>query len=472
MRKPLTLAIDFDGVLADTNAVKSQYVERRLGKLVSPSELNRTAALSRLTLNEYDDISRLASDPAHTAQTLPVEGSMEGVRQLRQQFELQILTRRQQEHLKAAEDWLNAHAETVNLPVIGINKTTKQDWCRKSGAFALVDDDLSHVTGFKPDETIGILFAPQRHSSWITWGVRVARTWDELVSISLTNRLPRPAPTSATIELGRRCNLSCRHCFSNSSPNEDFGPTTSQVRQTLDALSELGASTVWFSGGEPTLRRDLLELIAYAAALKFDVYLSSNGIMTPARALELSAAPLKRIDISLDGVHEDHDALRGKGSFKRTMAGLELLKIAQAPVAISVHLRRQMRFDMAHNAGELLKLRTPMRFAPLLPFGRASQLQHLCPTHEEFLEWLAELKKHIPSGAPLSESDFCWAGESMIAVQSSGALTPCCFQHNVKLAPVNIHRISDDWRNSEILNSIRSNPPKGCTQCDVAKRFA
>jgi len=472
MRKPSIIAIDFDGVLADTNGLKAQLVKEQLGKLIPPGDLNRTAALSRLPVNEYNHISQLATNPARTEQTLPVEGSLEGIEQLRKQFEVKILTRRQNHHLRAAEAWVNRHAATNNLPVIGVNKeATKQDWCRRAGALVLADDDLAQVTGFEPGETLGILFAPQHHSSWITWGVKVARSWDELIEMSKSQRLPQPAPTSATVELGRRCNLNCTHCFSNSGPGADVGPATEQVRQTLEALAKLGVRTVWFSGGEPTLRQDLPELVTYAADLGLDVYLSSNGIMSSTRVMELAKAPLKRIDVSFDGIHDDHDALRGKGTFERAIAGLECLRKARVPVALSVHLRRRMKFSMAEMAMELLRLQTPMRFAPLLPFGRASQLRHLCPTVEEFLEWLMELREYIPSGMPLSGSDSCWAGESTVAVDSFGSLTPCCFQREIKLVAINSNHVSDHWRDSEILNSIRSNPPKGCTQCDIAKRF-
>jgi hypothetical protein len=148
------------------------------------------------------------------------------------------------------------------------------------------------------------------------------------------------------------------------------------------------------------------------------------------------------------------------------------LKAAKAPVAISIHLRRRMIFSLAQLAEELRGLQVLMRFAPLLPFGRAEQLRHLCPTHEEFLEWVAELKEYIPGSLSLIGSDFCQAAETTIAVQSSGSLTPCCFQHGITIAPANIQDISDHWRESEVLKSIRSNPPKGCTQCEVAKRFS
>jgi|GEM_PF-5137657 len=471
MRQAPTIAVDFDGVVADTNGVKAQLVERHLGKLIPAGNLNRTAAVSKLTLSEYNHISRLASDPPHTAKTLPVEGSLEGISQLREQFQVVILTRRQDEPLRAAEAWVCSHTETSNLPVIGVTKEgAKQDWCRDSGAFALIDDDLGQVTGFGPHETLGILFSPQSPSSWVTWGVRVARSWHELINISTASQLPRAAPTSATIELGRRCNLNCRHCFSNSGPAADSGPSTRQLRQTLEAFSELGIRTVWFSGGEPTLRQDLTELITYAVELGLEVYLSSNGIMSTARARELAKAPVKRIDISFDGIRNDHDALRGKGSFERTVSGLEYLKKNMAPVALSVHLRRRMIFSLAEMAEELLRLQAPVRFAPLLPFGRASRLRHLCPALEEFLGWLTQLEDLIPSHTPLSGSDCCWAGETTLAVNSLGSFTPCCFQEGIELGSVSTHPIIDLWNNAEILNSIRSKPPKGCTQCDITRR--
>jgi radical SAM protein with 4Fe4S-binding SPASM domain len=96
----------------------------------------------------------------------------------------------------------------------------------------------------------------------------------------------------------------------------------------FDELKELGTRTVSFSGGEPVLRRDLVELISYAKKCGFYVSLGTNGtLMTQDLAKRLIETNVDLIQLSIDSSHPKiHDQLRGNpGSWSKTTNGLKNL---------------------------------------------------------------------------------------------------------------------------------------------------
>jgi len=132
------------------------------------------------------------------------------------------------------------------------------------------------------------------------------------------------------INLTRRCNLSCAHCYLDAdalsrSTNDEL--TTAEVCELLDDIIACGDGTmVVLTGGEPLLRRDLEEIVAHGSRLGFAMVLGSNGmLLTERRVASLHSAGLLGVGISVDSLQADkHDQFRGKpGSWVRTMAGIE-----------------------------------------------------------------------------------------------------------------------------------------------------
>ncbi len=124
----------------------------------------------------------------------------------------------------------------------------------------------------------------------------------------------------------RRCNLYCSHCYAAA----DLGPapgefTTTEAKTFLDQLADFGAPVVLFSGGEPMVREDLTELVAYADDVGLRPVLSTNGtLLTEERAQALKDAGLKYAGISVDGLPERNDRFRGQeGAFDAAVRGIE-----------------------------------------------------------------------------------------------------------------------------------------------------
>ncbi len=124
----------------------------------------------------------------------------------------------------------------------------------------------------------------------------------------------------------QRCNLSCVHCYSRSEnklyPKE---LTTSEAKAFVDDLSDFGVKVLLFSGGEPLLRLDLLEVARYASDMGLRPVLSTNGtLITQEKAAQLKDAGFSYVGVSLDGIGEINNRFRGKpDAFELAVAGIK-----------------------------------------------------------------------------------------------------------------------------------------------------
>ncbi len=157
---------------------------------------------------------------------------------------------------------------------------------------------------------------------------------------------PLALPMNYTISVSYRCNSRCKTCNVWQRPNDDF--TLEEYDQTF---ASIGKSAYWFtfSGGEPTLRKDLPAIVAsaYRHCRPGIINIPTNGIqdqVIPGRIEQiLQAAPASEVivNLSLDGVGEKHDLMRGvKGNFARAMrtyTGLKALKERYKNFTLGVH---------------------------------------------------------------------------------------------------------------------------------------
>lgn len=142
----------------------------------------------------------------------------------------------------------------------------------------------------------------------------------------------------------RRCNLSCMHCYADSHDRDYPGElTTEEGRSLLDDLAAFGAPTVIFSGGEPLTRPDLFELAAYARSLGLRCVLSTNGtLITSSEARLIKENGFSYVGISLDGIGERHDQVRGKaGAYAEALAGLRRCREEGIRVGLRVTIHRK-----------------------------------------------------------------------------------------------------------------------------------
>ncbi|MBI4551960.1 MAG: methyltransferase domain-containing protein [Candidatus Latescibacteria bacterium] len=125
------------------------------------------------------------------------------------------------------------------------------------------------------------------------------------------------------------CNLACAHCLVSSSPEGVRGLSTERLINIIDQALELGVSRFYFTGGEPFVRRDIFDLIAYVTARAELVILTNAMLLKDARLEALTKVDRSKLtlQVSLDGsTPEINDSIRGPGSFGGTLNGLMNVK--------------------------------------------------------------------------------------------------------------------------------------------------
>ena len=141
-------------------------------------------------------------------------------------------------------------------------------------------------------------------------------------------------------ELTRHCNLECLHCCTASGPRVSRARdvTPSVALDCARRLAQSGVVRVVFSGGEPLLRPDLVDIVAAVNTDRVETYVATNGtLLRHAHIEQLRAAGLRGFDVSLDGpTAETHAAIRGRrGAFGGALAGIRACVDAGIQVRVS-----------------------------------------------------------------------------------------------------------------------------------------
>src|SRR5689334_5617864 len=159
----------------------------------------------------------------------------------------------------------------------------------------------------------------------------------------------RAAPGPVVIwNLIRRCNLTCKHCYSISADIDFPGElSTEEVFRVMDDLKAFRVPALILSGGEPLLRKDIFEIAGRARRLGFSVALSTNGtLIDEALAKRIADAGFGYVGISLDGLQETHDKFRRKEkSFEKSLAALRALRDLQVKVGVRFTLTEDNAAD-------------------------------------------------------------------------------------------------------------------------------
>jgi 12,18-didecarboxysiroheme deacetylase len=185
----------------------------------------------------------------------------------------------------------------------------------------------------------------------------------------------------------RRCNLKCVHCYAHAR-DQAFADelSTQQGLAVLDDLAQFGAPVVLFSGGEPLMRPDLIELAGHAVSKGMRAVISTNGtLITPAVARDLKTIGLSYVGISLDGMEPVNDRFRGvKGAFSKALQGIEACQQAGIKVGLRFTMNRMNVGEVPAIFDLLEELEVPrVCFYHLVYAGRGSKLIEDDLSHEE-----------------------------------------------------------------------------------------
>ena len=301
-------------------------------------------------------------------------------------------------------------------------------------------------------------------------------------------------PFIVSYSITTKCNLKCKHCYSNSTdqpaPDE---LSTKEALKLMDDLSNWGIGLLVIDGGEPLCREDMLDVVKYATLKGIRTTIGSNGtLIDEAMAKSMLGAGVKAVAISLDAADaKTHDSFRGmEGAFEQALKGAEACRASGLPFQFNMVVRKetlsqledmlQMAVDYGANAAEVFDL---------VAAGRAKeecQEQVLSQNErKQVMEWLAQAQEDYPivirvPGCPMyplilkqksiQPKHFpaemlkripyyergCAAGmpKGYIMVQCNGEVNPCMLLQ-VNLGNIREQSIMSIWQNSPILTELR-----------------
>jgi 12,18-didecarboxysiroheme deacetylase len=176
----------------------------------------------------------------------------------------------------------------------------------------------------------------------------------------------------------RSCNLNCLHCYARAvERSREKELKKEQALNLIDDLTEFGVPVILFSGGEPLMRDDLLELAGYATGKGMRAVISTNGtLITKEKAKALKEIGLSYVGVSLDGMEDVHDRFRGRrGAFKEALAGIRNCQDVGLKVGLRFTVNRINMNEVPRIFDLLEDLKIPrVCFYHLVYAGRGSKL--------------------------------------------------------------------------------------------------
>ena len=149
-------------------------------------------------------------------------------------------------------------------------------------------------------------------------------------------------PIYAVWEITLRCDLACVHCGSRAGHARSDELSTAECLDLVDQMADLGVREVTLIGGEAYLRDDWLQIVRALRGRGVQATMTTGGRgLTPERAAAAAAAGLQSVGVSIDGLEETHDRLRGvPGSHRAARAALAHLRAAGINTSVNTQINR------------------------------------------------------------------------------------------------------------------------------------
>lgn len=252
------------------------------------------------------------------------------------------------------------------------------------------------------------------------------------------------------VSITDRCNLRCIYCMpENGVAKKEHKDiiTFEQIHKIVKAAGALGIRKVRYTGGEPLVRKGIVDLINKTSRINGieEIAITTNGILLEEMAEDLKRAGLTRANISLDSLNkEKYKNITRGGDLSKVFSAIEkCLKIGLAPLKINTVLMKGINDDEIKSFIELTReLPVSIRFIELMPIGEAVNLNTSMVNSDEIIKSYSELyeikdlsnsvarlyklknaKGTVGFISPLS-CKFC-SNCNRIRLTSSGTIKPC-----------------------------------------------
>ena len=240
--------------------------------------------------------------------------------------------------------------------------------------------------------------------------------------------------SKAIWEITHSCNYGCSYCIFSCNKELIKGElTTNECFHVIDELEKCGFKHLKITGGEPFLRKDIIEILKYSSN-KMVVDISTNAsLITPKVVEELNKINLKMIHVSLDGNKYEHEKVRGKNTYESTIRGLEYLKKSKNKIRIGcvIHSNNENNLEEIINISK--NYADEIIFSIMEPVSNQDKSQIKKRDNQELLKELDILKDKYQDNIIVNynfkaQPNFikrCPAGDKFLYINNFGNISPC-----------------------------------------------
>ena len=285
----------------------------------------------------------------------------------------------------------------------------------------------------------------------------------------LSNLFRSRAPLFCGHKLTYNCNLRCKMCpfWKRSSKDSNVEREKAILRRIYDS----GACGIAFEGGEPLLRNDLVEILAFSRSLPLHTSLITNGTLLESRIDEIASYINGVVYVSLDGLEKTHDAIRGvNGCFRKAVRG-----IMASREKVSVTINTTIMAENVHEIEDLVKLAKELDIRISVAVAHEyCNVEASAPTGHEIREIAGKLAKMKKKGYPLvnsisyfkviaKEKNWICKPWSLVNVGPEGKLVLPCYVRNEYTASVSVFETSI----KTAISRFNWNETKNCRECSL-----
>lgn len=258
-----------------------------------------------------------------------------------------------------------------------------------------------------------------------------------------------PNTYQVSFEITNYCNLKCRHCCNDSSISKGCYLSKEEMFNLIDELKSINTTSIYVTGGEPTLHPDFLDIAKHINNNGMTLVLATNGydIHNQLEIIKENVSHPAGVFVSLDGIGVVHDEFRGvSGAFLNAVSSIKMLLENNIPVRVSSMVWNK-NLDQLEEIIKFVKSLGVyhIHFSTLFKTGRAAE-SDIFISDEKYREVVDELhtliEKYSDENFSVStrrdqrldsSSERCHGGEKILHINSRGQIFPCSWAE--KCAP-------------------------------------
>ena len=295
-------------------------------------------------------------------------------------------------------------------------------------------------------------------------------------------------------EVTNSCNYTCDYCIFSAEKGKISGElSTDEVFKTLEELKERDFSHIKYTGGEPFIRKDFVDILTKTCELGYEVDVSTNAsLITEEKAKQLGELELKMVHVSLDGSDaKTHEAVRGPNTYDRTIRGIQNLVENDVYVRLGAVIHKDNQNEIEEQVKNAAELGVEeIIFSYMEPVGRMGEGDERVsqkPMYElkKELEYLSakyesqvKVKYSFTEDASVEEKGKCPGGNKFLYIDNLGQVSPCTwvvekepkYKSELRLKENSLNEIMADKPMNSYLQNICESNKEGCAGCPARIR--